>query len=150
MKIIRIDDLANFDNSIVDELLEKSGGQPCAFGLFSEVFLNALPGLGSIFDKLGPGYKLILDRSHYSITPANWTVPTLYIDWHLLRVKNAVDRGAVPLDIIHIFHSDDYGASYLNRRQNSSLSPLCCIIFKGLQVNELLLQGERHIIEFIR
>lgn len=91
MKIIRIDDLANFDNSIVDELLEKSGGQPCAFGLFSEVFLNALPGLGSIFDKLGPGYKLILDRSHYSITPANWTVPTLYIDWHLLRVKNAVD-----------------------------------------------------------
>ena len=91
MKIIRIDDLANFDNSIVDELLERSGGQPCAFGLFSEVFLNALPGLGSIFDKLGPGYKLVLDRSHYSITPANWTVPTLYIDWHLLRVKNAID-----------------------------------------------------------
>jgi hypothetical protein len=91
MKIIRIDDFDNFDDSIVDELLERSGGQPCAFGLFSEVFVNAFPGLGPIFDKLGPGYKLILDRAHCSITPSNWAVPTLYVDWHLLRVKNAID-----------------------------------------------------------
>lgn len=91
MKLIRIDDLENFDHSIVHELRARSQGEPCAFGLFSEVFLNALPALANVFDQLGPGYKLILDRSHYRITPPNWSVPTLYIDWHALRVANAID-----------------------------------------------------------
>ena len=93
MKLIRIDDYfgSGFDDNIVNELLERSGKQPCAFGIFSEVFVNAIPLLGPIFEQLGSGYKLVLDRSHYSIIPPDWSIPTLYMDWHLLRVKNAID-----------------------------------------------------------
>jgi hypothetical protein len=91
MKLIRIDDIANFDHNLGKELIERSQGQPCAFGLFCEVFLNALPWVERAFEQLDPGYKLILDRAHAGITPENWTVPTLYIDWHLLRVKHAID-----------------------------------------------------------
>ena len=89
MKIIRIDDISFKDDNLVDTLVDLSNAQPCAFGIFSEVFLTSKR-LVPTLEQLPPGYKIILDRSHQS-QAVDWPIPTLYIDWHLLRVNNAMD-----------------------------------------------------------
>jgi hypothetical protein len=89
LKIIRIDDIIFNDDNLVNTLVDLSNAQPCAFGIFSESF-PAIGKLVPVLEQLPTGYKIVLDRSHQS-QAVDWPIPALYIDWHLLRVNNAMD-----------------------------------------------------------
>ena len=95
MKLIRVDDILLSDDpreTVFQNLLTISNNDPCVFCVANEVQANARNKWFSILEKLPPGYRLILDRAHQS-QGVDWPLPVEYTDWHLLRVKHAVDTG---------------------------------------------------------